>query len=172
MSDKDELTGALRRDAFIPFLSAEIGKSSVTNMPFFLMCANIDNMKRFNMHNGYLLGDKLLANFVELANSQFDRRFPISRYGGDWFVSIFNEVTIEEAGHLTSGLCDKVRASLSPTQVEHCGDKHCLGPTKVSVSIGVAVWTKGKTVESLFREAEDSLYKAKITSRGKVCISV
>lgn len=171
MSGIDELTGALKRDAFLPFLRNEIERASVANKPLFLMCANIDNLKRFNGHNGHAAGDGILSTFVELASAEFDGRFPIFRYGGDWFAAVLTGITIEEARRLALGVCAEAKNRLAPVQLEHCGDRHCEGPAKVSVSVGIAVWVEGKTVEGLVQEAEELLNGARASGRGKVGMS-
>jgi diguanylate cyclase (GGDEF)-like protein len=168
MDYKDGLTGVLNKNAFIAFLSKEAA-TPPSEKTRFLVCANIDNMKRFNIHNGHQLGDQLLKRFVDMAVSHFPNGL-VFRYGGDSFAVAISGISQTEVARLAHQLCDKAKQDLAPTQPEHCGDKFCIGPAKISVSIGIAGLHSDETAEELIRRADDLIYEAKRTGGGQVVI--
>ena len=162
---RDELTGALNRTALFSYLSDRVKD----NANLSLICANIDNMKHFNMHNGHRAGDDLLKRFVTIVKPLLGDNHALFRYGGDSFAIVLLNISQKEVLSLAQEICDISRQKLSPPQLVDCGDPHCMGHAKISVSIGVAESSPGMTSESIVQCAEKYLLKAKLAGRDRVC---
>lgn len=80
MIGRDELTGAFNRNTFFSELEKSIDVILLNRTKLILLCANIDNMKHFNMHNGYLAGDEMLKYFVSRATSLLGNQQSLFRY--------------------------------------------------------------------------------------------
>ena len=154
MIDRDILTGAMSRGAFFKCITETINISHEKGASFVLLYIDIDNMKHFNNHNGHYLGDEMLRRFVMLVKPLLINPDSLFRFGGDVFVIILPNSSCEEALHLSQKICTIAREKLAPSQDPHCGDKHCMGPAKISVSIGISLFEQNMTVESLLRSVE------------------
>src|SRR6185369_5164108 len=171
MSNQDELTGALNKEALLNHLSQSVETARSNKTPLILLCANIDNMKHFNAHNGHLLGDEMLKRFVSRAAPMLDQGQLLFRYGGDWFAIVISNKTLKEVALLAEQICNDVRNNLSPAQPDNCGRENCLGPAKISVSIGMAEFEKDMTPVALLKGAEEQLNEAKCAGRDCVYFS-
>jgi diguanylate cyclase (GGDEF)-like protein len=92
------------------------------------------------------------------------------RFGGDEFAIILPDYSCEEALHLSQKICNIAREKLAPLQHPHCGDKHCMGPAKISVSIGISLYEQNMNVESLLRSVEQKMWDAKLAGKDRACI--
>ena len=121
------------------------------------------------MHNGHLIGDEMLKRFVTIAKTLLDNRHMLFRYAGDSFAIASINSSLEEVQKLAQQLCEVMRNDLSPHQSKHCGDQHCMGPAKISVSIGIANSNQDTSTELLIENAERKMYEAKIAGKDRVC---
>ena len=167
MIDRDPLTDVLNRDAFKMRLVNTIDDVRTKGSNVALLYVDIDNMKHFNMHNGYLLGDELLKQFVALVEPLLKNTSTLFRVGGDEFVIILPNTNREEALLLAQQICDMSREVLAPPQPTHCGDRHCLGPAKISASIGVGMFEQNMNAESFMESVEKKMYDAKRAGRDR-----
>jgi diguanylate cyclase (GGDEF)-like protein len=170
MSDQDELTGALNRNTFQKHLSQSIANALHSQAKLFLVCANIDNMKHFNAHNGHIKGNEILKRFVARVAPMLGKHQKLFRYAGDSFAIIGFDANAQEVAVLAQQICDDARANLSPPQPEICEYKDCLGPARISVSIGIVELEKGMTTGDFLQRAENQIFEAK--SAGGDCIYI
>lgn len=129
------------------------------NSHFALLFIDLDRFKTINDSLGHSLGDKLIKQVATRLGSCMRQDDTLARLGGDDFVAL-----IRLGKYDTVGLCDKVNSILDllrpPFQIDH----HKLF---VSASIGVCVLPfDGKTVETLMRNADTALYRAKANGRN------
>jgi diguanylate cyclase (GGDEF)-like protein len=170
MTDRDSLTGALNRNAFNVRLTEAINEASKTGSGFALLYVDIDNMKRFNNHNGHLVGDQLLKRFVELVRPMLVNQDSLFRVAGDEFAIILPKSGREESLQLSQNICNVAREDIAPQQPAHCGDTHCMGPAKISATIGIGLYEKNVSAESLLETAERKTYEAKLAGKDRVSI--
>jgi two-component system, cell cycle response regulator len=167
-SDRDALTGAPTRKAFMAGLESAAATAHATGSAFALLYIDIDNMKRFNLHNGHLAGDAMLKRFVEQVEPLLTNRGALSRVGGDEFAIILPDADGEQSLILAHQICDLARNDIAPPQPIHCGDPHCHGPAKISASIGMGLFDPSMTTESFLRKVEENMYQAKCEGRNRV----
>jgi diguanylate cyclase (GGDEF)-like protein len=170
MNDRDELTGCMNRSAFFSCLAESIKDARKKGSKLALMYVDIDNMKHFNMHNGHSLGDVMLNRFALMVEPLLGDRHLLFRIGGDSFTIILVNTNLEETSRLAQNICDMSRKELSPPQPDTCGDQYCMGPARISASIGVVESDHDMNAEALFQRAEEKMYEAKCAGRDRICM--
>lgn len=173
MIDRDPLTGAMSRVSFKQFLAGSVSNCNIRvhDPGWVLLYADVDNMQRFNLHNGHSVGDVLLKDFVSLVESLLGNTHSIFRVGGDKFAIILPSVGRDAAVQLSHQICDLFRERVVPPQPAHCGDPRCMGPAQVSVSIGIELSVQNMHTENLIDDLDQKMYEARRRSgRGHAWI--
>jgi diguanylate cyclase (GGDEF)-like protein len=125
---------------------------------------DIDYFKRFNDTYGHDGGDAVLCALAEYLRSHTRRSDITCRFGGEEFVIIMPETSLDATHRRAQELTHGVR-SLRVTM-----DGYELAP--VTVSMGVAAFPlHGDTPASLITSADSALYRAKMTGRDRVCVA-
>jgi PleD family two-component response regulator len=57
---------------------------------------------------------------------------------------------------------------MTPEQLQNCGDPHCIGPTRLTLSIAVGQILPGDDAASLRERLSAALWKAKGAGRDRV----
>tara|TARA_R110002020_G_scaffold189446_2_gene388450 strand:- start:41415 stop:42728 length:1314 start_codon:yes stop_codon:yes gene_type:complete len=123
----------------------------------FLML-DIDNFKQLNDTFGHAAGDdciKGVANKISLALRDGDI---VSRYGGEEFLVVLTGTTASDA----FAVAERIRKSVESFRLRTLGD---VPASRVTISIGLALWQGDDTPEMLIKRADEALYDAK--HRGK-----
>jgi diguanylate cyclase (GGDEF)-like protein len=147
----DPLTGlANRRQLFERNLNAaqSIGM---------LMC-DLDHFKSINDQYGHHAGDQVLLHFAEALKQLCAPEDLAVRYGGEEFLVLHTDGTIEALIELAERILQQTRMG-----------KIALSETanlSYSVSIGIACWPAGSTLDSAIRQADQALYLAKNSGRN------
>ncbi len=91
----DDLTGLLRRSAFIAEVQDCISQSKLTRgcVIFF----DIDDFKRINDNHGHKVGDEALQAFAAVLKEKFGIQGKVSRWGGEEFVVYLPNLSAQEA---------------------------------------------------------------------------
>ncbi len=149
----DPLTGLGTRREFFAHGEALVARGD----RFVLAIANVDHFKRFNLHNGYPVGNEALralaAQMVGL---------DAFRIGGDTFALFVADAEAVEVVRRS------VAKHVNPAQPERCGDKHCMGIAPAPrLSIGVSTWSSGP-FKVLVASAEEALQRAKVKGRDRL----
>ncbi|MDZ4202777.1 MAG: EAL domain-containing protein [Gallionella sp.] len=130
-----------------------------------LLFLDLDKFKVLNDTLGHDQGDLLLIEVAQRLRSCVREMDTVARMGGDEFVVLLDDV--DESPDVTSRkvalIAEKVRVSLSaPYQLKHASYMS-------SPSIGVVLFCgESETVESLIKQADMAMYKAKDSGRNTV----
>src|SRR4029077_9837024 len=120
------------------------------------MLIDVDQFKQVNTKFGHLTGDVVLANTAALLKHSVRGSDAVFRYGGDEFLVILADTLTTDARHVV----DRIRTGLD----EWNRARH-LENFELSLSIGVAAWTEGKTLDVLLDSADHGMYAAKAENR-------
>jgi diguanylate cyclase (GGDEF)-like protein/PAS domain S-box-containing protein len=155
----DALTGVFNRRHVEEVLSKEIVRAERHARPLAVAILDADLFKRVNDTYGHQTGDEVLRAISQRCQRALRSNDLLGRYGGEEFVIVFPETTLEEAG----AVAERLRATIADAPVEVGG--HALG---VTVSIGLAAHAPGLDMDKLLRGADDALYRAKQGGRNLV----
>ncbi|MEC7120732.1 MAG: GGDEF domain-containing protein [Pseudomonadota bacterium] len=162
LSLTDSLTGIDNRRAVCAFLHDQLTLAKRKQRPIAVVIADLDRFKSINDRFGHLIGDqalKLSAACFEATIRESDR---LGRYGGEEFLIVFPETSIEEAAEIA----ERCRQRLTEVKLyAENGQRVAL-----SASFGVYGVPDGQTdMDALVRYADQNMYAAKQAGRNRVC---
>ncbi|HEX6928626.1 MAG TPA: GGDEF domain-containing protein, partial [Gammaproteobacteria bacterium] len=130
-------------------------------LPLCVLTFDIDHFKHFNDTHGHDGGDVLLQAVGNSLHDFFRAEDGAFRSGGEEFVAILPETTLDDA----LSRAEELRREIASLEV-HSGN---LVLPAVTISIGVAAFPEhGRTIEQLLKAADNALYKAKEGGRNRV----
>lgn len=151
----DPLTSIYNYRQFIQSLNFEIKRRQRVPGNLCLILLDIDGFKAYNDTLGHLEGDALLKEISKIFKSQLRETDIVCRYAGDEFGIILPDITIDGAGVAA----EKIRHAIEKTQFE----------MPVTISLGVAAYTRGLTQHEFILKADRALYEAKREGKNRVC---
>lgn len=167
VSLRDPLTNVFNRRAYdnqiIKTLSAFRAQGLKTCS---MVVFDIDHFREFNNTYGHLAGDRVLAYVARLTRETLRGDDFIFRYGGDEFVILMPNASLESA----MSVAEKVRRNI--TSVEFKLFKTSELTVKVTISMGVAEIKLDDDAASFFARADQAMYKAKTAGRNQVSASI
>jgi diguanylate cyclase (GGDEF)-like protein len=155
-SQTDTLTQIANRTRIDALLRQEIERASRYARPFAVILFDIDHFKAVNDAHGHLAGDKVLVALARIVAEAVRSCDMVGRWGGEEFLVLCPETEAASAMVLAERLRLAVR--------EHPFET----PSRQTVSLGLAVYTPGDTVDSLLARADAALYRAKEAGRDQV----
>jgi diguanylate cyclase (GGDEF)-like protein len=154
----DELTGLANRAHLTEILRKALGRAHRERGRCALLLIDLDHFKPVNDTLGHPVGDKLLKQVADRLRQHLAPKELCGRLGGDEFAIVIPD--LDDSARV-SDLADGVIASLTRT-FEVDGNSILIG-----ASIGAALGPKdGRTIETLLRNADLALYRAKEEGRG------
>jgi diguanylate cyclase (GGDEF)-like protein len=146
----DGLTGVKTHRFFMEALSSEWKRSSRAGRSFALVLMDLDRFKFVNDFYGHLEGDLVLQRVGQILETNCRRSDVVARYGGDEFVILMPETTMEQARQLSSKLRGWVAAD------------PLLREKNISASFGIASYPlHGSSPQELIQVADASMYLSK-----------
>ncbi|HET8710776.1 MAG TPA: GGDEF domain-containing protein [Spongiibacteraceae bacterium] len=158
----DTLTQLPNRKAYDQRVVEECERWKRYKRPLTLAVCDVDHFKAINDQFGHLAGDKVLRIIAKTLRSRLRKADFIARFGGEEFVILLPETDRNEALRALDTLRDAV--GQCPF---HFRDK----PVAVTVSIGIASFTAGSTLEAVFDRADSALYRAKEAGRNRCIVA-
>jgi diguanylate cyclase (GGDEF)-like protein len=156
----DPLTGVNNRLALAEKASQLLDRALTTGRPFAALMLDADHFKRINDRFGHDGGDKVLLTLVDSIRASLGRRDVIGRVGGEEFVVLSPDVTLDEA----MALGERIRVAVENAQLWIEGEVQ-----QLTVSIGVTISRPEETdTETMLRRADLALYVAKRAGRNRV----
>ncbi|MES2184078.1 MAG: diguanylate cyclase [Pseudomonadota bacterium] len=167
LASVDSLTGIANRRQFDAVLAAECRRALRTGQPVAVAMVDVDYFKRYNDSYGHAQGDRALRAVADVLRSGMRRTGDLAaRYGGEEFALVMVDTHDEHAADLMASVCAAVRALAIPHRASSAAP--CL-----TISIGVASSAEDGMLDpaALLQRADDRLYRAKATGRGRVVAS-
>lgn len=156
LSITDDLTGLHNKRWLLGRLQEETSRAERYRDGLALLLFDLDHFKRINDAHGHLFGDQVLQEFAALLRQSFRGVDWIARFGGEEFAVILPETSL--AGAVDAG--ERFRKRV---------EAQSLGGVALTTSAGVASYRGGQAgPESLLRDADDALYRAKRAGRNRV----
>jgi diguanylate cyclase (GGDEF)-like protein len=163
-SIRDPLTGLFNRRYMEETLDRELSRAERGRQPLSVVLLDIDRFKHFNDTFGHEAGDMVLAGLGTLLRSACRAGDVACRYGGEEFVLILPEASLQDARRRA----EEIREAIRGLQVTHGGR-----PLEaVRCSMGVAAYPEhGEVGGALLRAADAALYRAKREGRDQVVLA-
>lgn len=150
----DRLTGVANRRAVLAELFTEVERASRYDRPPSVAFVDIDHFKSVNDTHGHAAGDAVLRAVARTMAENLRASDMIGRYGGEEFMLILTETTVDEGAILT----EKLRTSVQRQRYPIGGGQSI----SVTISIGVAGGSgQHLRMETLVRDADAAMYSAK-----------
>lgn len=163
-SIQDPLTSLYNRRFMEEAIGKEISRSIRRERHFGILMIDIDHFKVVNDTYGHDVGDAVLKELGGYLSSHVRAEDIPCRYGGEEFVLILNEVTLEELYDKAREMCADIAETLV---VQAHGTE-----LRITVSIGVALFPDhGETAGSVLKAADRALYDAKEGGRNRVVLA-
>lgn len=129
-----------------------------------ILC-DVDHFKRYNDRYGHLAGDEVLRIVGDTIRKHYRVGDAAYRYGGEEFLLVLPEQSLENA----MLAAERLRAAVEARDILHDAN---LPAGVVTISAGIALLRPGdnKSVEQWLAEADIALYEAKIAGRNRVIV--
>jgi diguanylate cyclase len=157
----DPLTGIANRKAFDAAMEAAMQGLAEGDKISLMMC-DIDHFKKFNDSWGHQTGDQVLRLVANCLSDNVKGRDTAARYGGEEFGVILRGTSLEDATHVA----DQIRLSVQGRKLVKKSTGDVLGT--ITISLGVAQFAPGDSIEAVIRRADACLYGAKKLGRNTV----
>jgi len=149
----DSLTGCYNRRYGLELLDRQIKLSHRSKSPLLLAFLDIDGFKAINDTFGHEEGDEVLKEVVKLFKSTLREIDIICRMGGDEFLLIFPDSSLQDASLI------KERINKNLTKLNHSLKK----PYKIELSVGFSCYdpVNPQPMDELIRVADKKMYEEK-----------
>jgi two-component system cell cycle response regulator len=161
LSNTDALTGLPNKRALDEQLQREFDECRRYDRPMSLVMIDVDRFKAFNDTYGHSAGDSVLRHVAARMATISRKSDFVARFGGEEFVAILPETSLEEAVQFA----EKLRLAIASPPLSINGS-----PLGVTISLGVASipHSRFETPDALVRAADQALYRAKKNGRNRV----
>jgi two-component system, cell cycle response regulator len=161
----DGLTGLLNHSAILATLHAELSRAAREEQPLAVLLLDLDHFKRVNDTHGHQAGDAVLRETARRMKGAVRRYDAVGRYGGEEFVIVLPGC--DGAGAVAHA--ERIRETIA-AEPYSAGEQSL----QLTCSIGVASASRpgSDAVETLVREADEALYRAKGDGRNRVSLSL
>jgi diguanylate cyclase (GGDEF)-like protein len=148
----DPLTELYNRRSLEDMASRFMSHAQRLEKALTFMLVDVDRFKEVNTRFGHLAGDVVLAEIASLLKRAVRGSDAVIRFGGDEFLIILADACHADAQRVV----DRAKACLRDwNQGGH------LPGFEVSLSIGVAEWTEGVTLDVVLDAADRDMYASK-----------
>jgi len=152
----DPLTEVYNRRSLDDMASKYMSRAQRLGKPLTFMVIDTDRFKEINTRFGHLTGDFVIAEIAALLQGAVRGADSVVRYGGDEFLVILADAPLEGA---------KVAVNRVAKSVEDWNRAGQLKDFELSLSIGLAEWAPGKTLDDVLSEADAKMYAVKDTRK-------
>ncbi len=154
----DPLTGLANRILLYDRIELALAHSQRSGLPVAVLLIDLDGFKPVNDTWGHAVGDRLLVEVAHRLSGQVRASDTVARLGGDEFVVVLHEL---HDGAQALQVAEKLVHELARPFHDEGAD------LQIGASIGVAIHPQhGQDVQSLMRQADLAMYRAKRDGRG------
>ncbi len=154
----DPLTKLYNRAHFDESINFVAKHQRRADVDFVLALADIDYFKSINDTYGHQIGDEALIAVAKTIKNSLRENDLIARWGGEEFVIMLKNVTIEQA----KTIIEKVRVNIEKQTIRN--------DIKVTASFGLTKYQGAEETKETFKRVDDALYEAKRAGRNRVVV--
>jgi diguanylate cyclase len=160
-AETDMLTGLLNRRGFDGAICPVMEDRKTTHEPLSVIMLDIDHFKRVNDTHGHLIGDNVLKMLGKLLKDSIKGKDIAARFGGEEFILTLPQTPLKGA----YTVAEQIRLNLQKMNLKVKDTGKSIG--QITISLGIALYKDGESIEALIQRADDALYHAKNTGRNK-----
>lgn len=164
LASTDALTGLMNRRAFMEEAQAKFKLAKRYQRLLSFLMIDIDHFKKVNDTYGHQAGDIALVETGKIIKNCLRETDVLGRIGGEEFAVLLPETGLNQTTKLTERLLEQV--SSTKIEIDAC--------RKISLTICVGVATVpplSMDVDTVMKEADKALYKAKSEGRNRCCFA-
>ncbi|WP_229202144.1 GGDEF domain-containing protein [Pseudoduganella aquatica] len=165
LATTDPLTGIANRRRMTEQIAKELDRARRYRHPLALLMVDIDHFKRINDTYGHDVGDQAIVAVAGALSAGLRSIDLVARFGGEEFVLLMPEASLETAG----GAAERLRETVSQLRIEIDGGLE----VSLTISVGVAasyLQEAPDSPSSLLMRADKALYQAKNEGRDRVVL--
>jgi diguanylate cyclase (GGDEF)-like protein len=151
----DPLTEIYNRRSLDEIAARFISQAKRRKAPLSFLMIDTNNFKKINTRFGHLTGDFVLAEIAGILKASIRGSDAVVRYGGDEFLILLSDSTAAGA----QIVIDRIN-----TRLADWNEAGNLQDVRISVSIGVAEWQDGDTLDEMLDGADRRMYEQKNSS--------
>lgn len=159
MVGTDTLTGLANRYRVDEVVEAEVAYARRYGTPLSVLFVDVDHFKVINDEFGHEVGDAALVELARCFRKTLRDYDVIGRRGGEEFLCILRNNTLEQA----TIAAERLRKAVAEKPFDCAGQK-----LEITVSIGIAEWQRPELSASLIHAADMAMYRAKCAGRNRV----
>jgi diguanylate cyclase (GGDEF)-like protein len=160
LAERDELTGLLNRRAIVRKAVEYLQRARDGKGTLIIGLIDLDHFKSINDRFGHAVGDQLLQRFAAALRTTMHATEIFGRYGGEEFLVLFPDSTMDDARASAERLRNAVRDQRMRVEEQDVG---------VTISLGLAGYESGDVLfDQVARRADIALYVAKTQGRDRV----
>ncbi len=152
----DTLTQLYNRVAFDEFIAREMASADRYQAPLSVTVFNIDNFRHMNKIHSYMACDQLIREVGQVVRENIRTADILFRWYSDEFLLILPHTDLEAA----RSTCEKNRQMIEAHNFGEIGAITC--------SFGVLQYRHGDTIDSIIKELESALERAKAGGKNRV----
>jgi diguanylate cyclase (GGDEF)-like protein len=159
LASNDPLTNTYNRHGLQQHIHSAFERYRRTQELFCVALIDYDHFKEINDNYGHDVGDIVLITGADLIKSGIREQDKLARWGGEEFLVLLPNTDLDGA----FSIANKLKKVISAKPIGQ--------PVGVNVSVtgGVAIVNQNDTFETLFKRADDALYKGKQNGRNCIC---
>jgi diguanylate cyclase (GGDEF)-like protein len=154
-SNTDTLTGLLNRRALLSAADVLFERVNRNDGRLVMLFADMDRFKSVNDGRGHAAGDQVLKKLGDILNDSIRGGDIAARYGGDEFVILLGDASMDEGEQIARRIQERVRDFAREQGLDF----------GVTIALGEAP-THGNTIDALMDRVDEALYRSK--SQGGV----
>ena len=160
-SYQDSLTGVANRRLYDSFMAREWDLAIRNHTAISMIMIDIDFFKQYNDQYGHHAGDLALTAIATTLKSSLRSVDIVARIGGEEFVIVMPESTLEDA----VDVAERIRRKIESTVIEHNSEQTFL---TASFGVGTIFPKDAEQTEIFIEQVDQLLYAAKECGRNQV----
>lgn len=163
IAERDPLTGLYNRRKMMQILDSAFDSENRNNLAVIMFDA--DYFKKVNDTYGHDAGDEVLKTLADILVGHIDKdRFSVCRWGGEEFLAMY---VYDGSKENVIDMLESLRATIENTDILYKETK-----IRITVTIGLAFYQSGSSLETTIKEVDTLLYNGKEAGRNRVSYKI